>query len=92
MTHPEMPNPADHPRVRQLRALTEFALLLSQDPLVESVDIEYQNGQRVFLEGGVVKVTYDGGTYTVDQLQGYIQALEGDVLEAQKQLRRRDEG
>ncbi len=88
MSDREMPSPSEHFGVRRLRGLYEFALTLSRDPLAEVIDLRYRNGERIFLEDGVVKVTHDGGTYTLDQLPGYIKALEGDVLQAQEELRK----
>jgi hypothetical protein len=88
MAEPQMPDPSDHPKVRRWRALYELGTILCGMPDVDSAHIGYHDSALLILDDGVVQVTHDDLTLTLEQIPGYIEALEGDVLDAQAEVRR----
>jgi hypothetical protein len=89
MADREMPDPSEHERVRAWRLRYELAVMLPH-PECESAELVYVDGVRITYRDGEVRIesTRDGMSLTLDQVPGYIKALEGDVLEAQAEIRR----
>jgi hypothetical protein len=87
----QMPNPRDGHKVRRWRELHELGATLCRMPGVTSAHIGYPDSD-LFLKDGELRVVHEDMTLTLEQIPGYIAALEGDVLAAQDELRRQDIG
>jgi hypothetical protein len=92
----ELPDPSEHENVRRWKVLHEFASAVAHSPLLERAAINFRDGTwlefkdremrvgRTARKGDVMRPA--DVSLTLDQVPGYIAALEGDVLSAQQEV------
>ncbi len=98
MNDREMPAPARRVDIRRWKTLYEFASVFARDPLLTDAIITFSDGFHLSYSDGEMRIlaSFQRGQplrqenvdLTLDQVPGYIRALEDDVLQAQNDLRR----
>jgi hypothetical protein len=89
MEERKMPDPSEHTNVRRWHVIYELGRRLGEHPDLEMAMLTYKDGIQITVIDGVVRVSDARNDFeiTLDQIPGYIKALEGDVLQAQEELR-----
>ncbi len=96
MNDREMPAPGRRVDIRRWKTLYEFASVFARDPLLTDALITFSDGFHLIYSDGEMRISasfqrgdllrQENVDLALDQVAGYIAALEGDVLQAQAEI------